>query len=52
MSENEEGQEKKKGGGIKRLFGLVAIIGAIFAVLTFLKRRGGDDEDFDDDDEI
>lgn len=48
MEENGEG--KKKGGGFKRLFGLLAIIGAIFAVITFWRRRGDDDEDDDDDD--
>lgn len=46
---SEDQQEKKKGIGIKRLFGLVAIIGAVVAVLTFWRRRGEDDDEDDDD---
>ena len=44
MSDNEEGQEKSKGGKGKLLAFLATIIGAAVAFLMFWKRRGSSDE--------
>ncbi len=43
MAEQEEAPRKK--GGKKRLFGLLALIGAVFAILTFWRRRSGSEEE-------
>ena len=49
MADNEEGQEKRKGGKGK-LIALLAVLGAAVAFLMFWRHRGGgDDEDEDED---
>ncbi len=48
MADNEEGQEKRKGGKGKFL-ALLALIGATIAFLMFWRRRRGSEEEDDED---
>lgn len=50
MGDNEEGQEKRKGGKGK-LLAFVALIGAAVAFLMFWRRRRSSDEDEEEDED-
>ena len=48
--DNGEGQEKKRGGGFGRILAFLAAIGAILALLAFWRRRrGSEEEDFEEE---
>jgi len=49
MADNEEGQEKRKGGKGKFL-AFLALIGAAIAFLMFWRHRRGSDEEEEDED--